>query len=51
MDEVVFVGDGENDIEVFKKIRHGVAVNSLSEELKSVAWKNIFSLGQIKDIL
>lgn len=50
-DEVVFVGDSENDIEISKETRHGVAVNSSSEELKSVAWKNIFSLEQIKDIL
>ncbi len=51
MDEVVFVGDSENDIEIFKETGHGVAVNSSSEELKSVAWKNISSLEQIKDIL
>ena len=51
MGEVVFVGDSENDIEIFKKTGHGVAVNSSSEGLKSVAWKNISSLEQIKDIL
>ena len=51
MNEVVFVGDGENDTEIFKETGHGIAVNSLSEELKSIAWKNIFSLGEIKDIL
>ncbi len=51
MNEVVFVGDSENDIEVFKKTGHGIAVNSSNKELKSVAWKNIDSLRQIKDIL
>jgi len=51
LDEVVFIGDSENDIEVFKEIKHGIAVNSSSEELRSIAWKDIDSLEQIKDIL
>ncbi len=51
LDEVVFIGDSENDIEVFKEIKHGIAVNSSSEELRSIAWKDIDLLEQIKDIL
>ncbi len=51
MDQVVFIGDGENDIEVFKATGHGIAVNSSSEELKKVSWKTIGSLSEIKNIL
>lgn len=51
MNQVAFVGDNDNDIEVFKETKHGIAVFSSSEELKKVAWKKIDSLEQIKDIL
>ena len=51
MNDVVFVGDSDNDVEVFKKTGHGVAVEPSSQKLKSVAWKAIDSLEQIKEIL
>ncbi len=51
MNDVVFVGDSDNDVEVFKKTGHGVAVEPSSQKLKSVAWKVIDSLEQIKEIL
>jgi HAD superfamily PSPase-like hydrolase len=51
MDEVVFIGDSENDIEVFQETGHGIAINASNEELKAAAWKNISSLSQIKGIL
>ena len=51
LNKVVFVGDSENDIAIFKEIKHGIAVNSSSEGLRGIAWKNINSLGQLKDIL
>lgn len=51
MNDVVFVGDSDNDVEVFKKTGHGVAVEPSSQKLKSVAWKAIDSLEQIKGIL
>ena len=51
MDEVIFVGDSDNDIEVFRETKHGIVVGLSSEKLKSVAWKIINSLEQIKDIL
>lgn len=51
MDEVVFVGDSWNDIEVFEKTRHGIAVHCFNEKLKKVAWKKIDSLEEIRKIL
>ncbi len=51
MNEVVFIGDSDNDIEVFKETGHGVAVEPSSKKLKSIAWKIIDSLEQIKEIL
>ncbi len=49
--QVAFVGDGENDIEVFKATKHGVAVHSPSEELNKIAWKKVNSLKEIREIL
>ncbi len=51
IDQVVFVGDSENDIEVFKATKHGIAVHSSNEELKKISWQVIDSLLEIKDIL
>ena len=49
--QVVFVGDSENDIEVFKATEHGIAVHSPSEELNKIAWKKVNSLKEIRKIL
>ena len=49
--QVVFVGDSENDIEVFKATKHGIAVHSSNEELKKISWRVVDSLLEIKDIL
>jgi HAD superfamily phosphoserine phosphatase-like hydrolase len=51
MNNVVFVGDSENDIDVFKATKHGVAVSTSDEELKKEAWKSVNSLSEIKNIL
>ena len=51
MNQVVFVGDSENDIEVFKATKHGIAVHSSNEKLKEVSWKVVNSLRQVKNIL
>jgi len=51
IDQVVFIGDSENDIEVFKATKHGIAIHSSSEELKKVSWRTVDSLSEIKDIL
>jgi phosphoserine phosphatase len=50
-DEIVFVGDSDNDIEIFKETGHGIAVELSSEELKNIAWKKIDSLLELKKIL
>ncbi len=51
INEVAFVGDSENDIEVFKATNHGIAVHSSNKELKKIAWKEAASLEEIKGIL
>ncbi len=51
MKEVFFVGDSENDIEVFKATKHGIAVHCFDDNLKKEAWKVIDNLKQIKNIL
>lgn len=39
MKTVVFIGDGENDIEAFKKTGKGIAVHSFNDELKKLLGK------------
>lgn len=51
LDKVAFIGDSENDIEVFKKTKHGIAINCFNEDLKRIAWKTVGSLKEIKKIL
>ena len=51
INQVVFVGDSENDIEIFKATKHGVAVHSSNEKLKEISWKVVDSLRQVKTIL
>jgi phosphoserine phosphatase len=51
MNHVVFIGDSENDIDVFKATKHGIAVSTSDEELKKVSWKLVNSLSEIKSIL
>jgi len=49
--DIVFVGDGDNDIEVFKMTEHGIAMGNKNKELIDNSWKQIESLSQIKEIL
>jgi len=51
MDQVVFIGDSDNDIEAFEATKQGIAVNSSSDKLKKVSWKIVHSLEEIKNIL
>ncbi len=51
IDQVVFIGDSENDIGVFKATKQGIAVHSSNEELKKISWRVVDSLLEIKDIL
>jgi HAD superfamily phosphoserine phosphatase-like hydrolase len=49
--DIIFVGDGLNDLGAFKMTKKGIAINSPSEELKRFAWKEIKHLSEIKEIL
>jgi len=51
INQVVFIGDSNNDIDVFKATKHGIAISTTDEELKKASWKEISSLSEIKDIL
>jgi len=51
IEDIIFVGDGDNDVEVFKMTRRGIAMDTNNEELLEYAWKKIDNLGQIQDIL
>lgn len=51
LEECACVGDGGNDMEIFKVTQHGITFSSSSDEIKQVAWKVVDSLGDIKDVL
>lgn len=48
--DVVFVGDGDNDIGVFEMTKRGIAMGE-NEKLLNCSWKQIKSLKEIKNIL
>jgi phosphoserine phosphatase len=50
IEDMVFVGDGDNDIGVFEMTKHGIAIGE-NEKLLNCSWKQIKSLNEIKDIL
>lgn len=51
INQVVCVGDSENDIEIFKATKHGIAVHSSNKELKRISWRVANSLSEMKEIL
>jgi len=51
VEDIIFVGDGDNDVEVFKMTKRGIAMDTDNEELLDYAWKKVESLGEIQDIL
>lgn len=51
IEDIVFVGDGKNDIGAFKITKNGIAIDSKVEELRNIAWKNVKQLKEIKNIL
>jgi len=51
IEDIIFVGDGENDIGAFKITKNGIAIDSEVEELRNIAWKNVKQLKEIKNIL
>ena len=50
VEDIIFVGDGDNDIGVFEMTKRGIAIGD-NEKLLNCSWKQIKSLREIKDIL
>jgi phosphoserine phosphatase len=50
IEDIIFVGDGDNDIGVFEMTKHGIAIGE-NEKLLNCSWKQIKSLKEIKNIL
>lgn len=51
MSECVCVGDGGNDLDIFKITGKGITFSDSSEVIKSASWKVVDSLADIKNIL
>jgi len=55
MEEIIFVGDSENDIDVFKTTGKGIIVpgfdGKFNEELRKVSWKQASSLSKIHQFI
>ena len=51
MEQCVAVGDGENDVEIFKATRHGIAVSSEHQPLVDVAEHVVGSLTEVAPLL
>lgn len=49
-EDAIAVGDGGNDIEIFKKTNKGILVGNY-EKLKPFAWKQVQSLSEIKEFI
>lgn len=49
-EEVIAVGDGGNDLDIFKKTKKGILLGSY-EPLKEFAWKHIENLSEIKELI
>jgi phosphoserine phosphatase len=50
IEDIIFVGDGDNDVGVFEMTKHGIAIGE-NERLLNCSWKQIKSLKEIKEIL
>lgn len=48
--ETIMVGDGGNDLEVFKKTKKAIQIGDY-EPLKEYAWKQVKSLSEISDLI
>ena len=48
IEDIYFVGDGENDIDIFIATGKGLSVHSSNEYLKEIAYKNLETLDDIK---
>lgn len=49
-EDIVAVGDGGNDLEIFKKTKKAILLGNY-EKLKEFAWKQVQSLSEIKELL
>lgn len=49
-EECIAIGDGENDIDLFREIP-GIAINSRSEHLQELAWRSVKYLPRISQVL
>ncbi len=49
-EDAIAVGDGGNDLEIFKKTKKGILVGNY-EKLKPFAWKQVQSLSEVKELL
>lgn len=49
LDNCVVVGDGDNDKELFRATKRGVAVGD-SADLRDLAWKSVVNLAEIEDL-
>lgn len=50
IEDIIFVGDGDNDIGVFEMTKHGIAMGG-NPKLLNCSWKQISNLKEIKEIL
>lgn len=48
--ETIMVGDGGNDLEIFKRTKKAIQIGDY-EKLKEYAWKHIENLSEIKELL
>ena len=51
IEECACIGDGANDIEMFKKTNKGITFNTAPENLKKVSWRTVNNLSEIKNLL
>lgn len=51
VEQCACVGDGGNDIEIFKLTQHGITFSSSDNEIRQVAWKVVDSLQDVPSVL
>lgn len=49
--DCIVIGDGDNDMELFRATGRGIAVGKDNQNLMSVAWKSVEQLSDIKDVI
>jgi len=49
--DCIVIGDGDNDVELFKATKHGIAVGRDNPNLLDVAWKSVDHLSEIETLL